>query len=525
MKRPISEEAYNEFVEALGEDNISTDPGILETYTYMNGLAQGGMGFHWVYRPVCVTLPGSVEEVQKILKICTKYKFRFKAHSTAWWVGALATCPRCVILDMRRMNNFIIDDTDAFAITESYATAGESQVEAMKRGLTPHLVGAGPNASNLASTTSMQGTGGMSVRTSMNERNVLAVEWITPAGEILRLGSLNTPDAGWFCGDGPGPSLRGMMRGSTGNNSGNGVFTRAAVKLYPWYGPPYDCNGTPPFFDSTEIPNSYLKYVVWDSRDNEADGITRLGEAEIIDYNNRWAAGAFTSSMSTSNQEYLEMVKNGEYKEKFENGYWTFFMHAPTKRALDYRIKAFEKIISDTGGVIYDTTIFGKRSYEIALQNSIRGMWIAKAAYMPTSANTGSLPMAYETVDQCYKHALPISLRAKEKAVETDKLFNEGVDNCYACIDEDAHYIHIEHACLVDTWEPKAEPGAAALLGGAEALEKGIGIMYSSQPASLKDTTIYFKYMLKIQRLLDPNRIAFNFMTERFDKLVPEEEL
>ena len=46
-----------------------------------------------------------------------------------------------------------------------------------------------------------------------NERNVLSVEWVTPAGDILRLGSANNPNAGWFCGDGPGPSLRGMMKG------------------------------------------------------------------------------------------------------------------------------------------------------------------------------------------------------------------------------------------------------------------------------------------------------------------------
>ena len=40
-----------------------------------------------------------------------------------------------------------------------------------------------------------------------------------------------------------------------------------------------------------------LDYLVLD---NEMEALYRLGEAEIIDYNNRWAAGAFTSAMSTS---------------------------------------------------------------------------------------------------------------------------------------------------------------------------------------------------------------------------------
>ncbi|MCP4625913.1 MAG: FAD-binding oxidoreductase [bacterium] len=525
MSRPISEAAFEEFVDAVGEANVSTDLGILETYTYMNGLAQGAYGFQWQFRPLCVILPATTEEVQNIVRTCGKYGLKFRAHSTAWVADALATFPNCVIMDLRRMNRLEINTRDSYAITESYVTSGETQVEAMKQHLNPHLVGAGPNASNLASATSMQGTGGTSVRTSMNERNVLAVEWVTPAGEILKLGSLNTPGAGWFCGDGPGPSLRGMMRGSTGHNGGNGVFTRAALKLYPWYGPAYQCGGAPPFFDSKEIPDSYLRYVVWNDSDNEADALHLLGEAEIIDYNNRWAAGAFTSAMSTSNAEYLEMVKKGEYEAKFGKGYWTFFMNPPSKRAYEYRVKAFETIIRETHGEIIDPMIFGKPSYEIALQNAVRAIWIAKSAYMPTSANTGSLPMAYETVDQCYKHALPISVNAKQEYACQDKILNEGRDNCYACIDEDGHYIHIEHACLVDPWEPKGEPIGAALKGMVGALSKGIGPLYASLPGSPRDTIVYFKYMARIQRLLDPQDVAHSTILKPIMGILPESEL
>ncbi len=510
MAQSIPEEAYQAFVEAVGETNVSIDPGVMETYTYMNGLAQGAFGSHWHVRPVCVILPETTEEVVRIIEICGKYRLTFKAHSTAWWINSLATVPNTVVLDMRRMNKLEIHERDQYCVTESYATAGATQVETMKKGLNPHLVGAGPNASNLASGTSMQGTGGTSVRTSMNERNVLAVEWVTPMAEILKLGSLNTPNAGWFCGDGPGPSLRGMMRGATGNNGGNGVFTRCAMKLYPWYGPPYAAHGAPPFFASEEISNSYLRYVLFENHEQEAEALYLLGEAELIDYNNRWSAGAFTSAMSTSNAEYLEMEEKGTFKEKFGEGYWTFFMHPPSQRALDYRIKAFEKIMADTGGKIVDPMIFGRASYEIALQNAVRAIWIAKAAYMPTSANTGALPMAYETVDQCFKHALPISLAAKESIAKDDKILNEGNDNIYACIDEDAHYIHIEHAALVDPWEPENEPMGANLKGMADALAKNIGPMYASMPGSPRDTAIYMKYSARIQKLLDPWGIADN---------------
>ncbi len=521
MPRSLSEDAYMEFEEAVGEGNVSIDPGILQTYTYMNGLAQGAFRSQWNILPICVILPETTEEVQKIVRICIKYKLKFKAHSTAWWIMSLAMCKNCVILDLRRMNKLEINTDDALVITESYVTAGETQIETMKHGFHPHLVGAGPNASNLASGTSMQGTGGGTVRTSMNERNVLSVEWVTPTGDILKLGSINTPNAGWICGDGPGPSLRGMMRGAMGNMGGNGVFTRAALKLYPWYGPEYCCKGEPPFFDSEEIPFTYLTYVTWDSQDNETEALYLLGEAEIIDYNNRWASGSFTSAMSTSNKEYLEMVSEGKYHEKFKDGYWTFFMHAQSEKSYEYRVKAFKKIIQDTNGVILDPMIFGKRSYEIALQNAVRAMWIAKAAYMPTSANTGALPMAYETIDQCFNHALSISLDAKEKYANRDSILNEGRDNCYACIDEDGHYIHIEHACLVEMWEDEAEPMGANVEGMANSLAKGIGPTYCAMPGTPKDTIIYFKYMAKIQRLLDPERVADNQFTNGLIDILP----
>jgi glycolate oxidase len=74
------------------------------------------------------------------------------------------------------------------------------------------------------------------VFTSGYGRNVLGVEWVLPTGEILRMG---TADSGgdMFSADGPGFSLRGILRGRTGANGGHGVITKASVKLYPWYGP------------------------------------------------------------------------------------------------------------------------------------------------------------------------------------------------------------------------------------------------------------------------------------------------
>jgi len=78
-----------------------------------------------------------------------------------------------------------------------------------------------PHVSPLASATSMAGSGFTSPSTGYSARNVLGVEWVLPTGDIMRLGSYGLKNnSDWYNGDGPGPSLRGIMRGWVGAKSG-----------------------------------------------------------------------------------------------------------------------------------------------------------------------------------------------------------------------------------------------------------------------------------------------------------------
>jgi hypothetical protein len=84
---------------------------------------------------------------------------------------------------------------------------------------------------------------------------------VTPAGEIVRTGSLSS-DCGWFCGEGPGPSARAITRGTLGTRGGLGVFTKCAVKLGPWEGPPVlEPMGKPPAY-RLPIPDNFRVYTV-----------------------------------------------------------------------------------------------------------------------------------------------------------------------------------------------------------------------------------------------------------------------
>jgi glycolate oxidase len=95
----------------------------------------------------------------------------------------------------------------------------------------------------------------------MGDENLLGLEWVMPTGEIMRTGSLGS-GLGWFCGEGPGPGVRGIIRGVAGTKGAMGVFTKCAIKLYPWPGPPkLPVDGIVPAYKAN-LPDNFRTYTL-----------------------------------------------------------------------------------------------------------------------------------------------------------------------------------------------------------------------------------------------------------------------
>ena len=221
----LERDAYKALEAVVGPKYISDDPGILATYQYGYTSSEG----RWLPPlALAVVLPENTAQVRGIVKVCNRYGLKFKAHCTGMIFFAFKCVAETVIIDLRRMNKIIdIDERNMFAVVEPYVVAGQMQAEAMKRGLDCHVIGAGPIHSPLASCTSFQGIGGKGLSTSWNERNLFGVEWVLPSGELVRLGS-PAAGTGWFSGDGPGPSLRGIIGGLTGGSEGTASLRESA---------------------------------------------------------------------------------------------------------------------------------------------------------------------------------------------------------------------------------------------------------------------------------------------------------
>ncbi len=236
----LPQNVYKALEDIVGPQNISDDPAVLDSYRYSLAHTAIHLGpFYDTFTPrgAAVLLPGSVEEVQAIVKLCNKYKIKFKASSTFWSAQGYPSEDGVIQLDMRRMDRILeIDEKNMFAVIEPGVIGATLQAEAMKVGLNTHIPGSGCSCSPLASATSYFGSGPSNLYGGWYYENLLGVEWVMPTGEIMRTGSLGS-GCGWFCGEGPGPSMKGVFRGFLGAKGSMGVFTKCAIKLFAWPGP------------------------------------------------------------------------------------------------------------------------------------------------------------------------------------------------------------------------------------------------------------------------------------------------
>ena len=346
----IKDDAYADLEKCVGSENISREPAVLDGYAWQ-AYANDDPS-KWVVRPVAAILPGSTEEVQAIVKTCNKHGLKFKPFSTGW--GAWNGCSEenVVQIDLRRMNRILeIDTKNMRAVFEPYVCGAQLQAEAWKVGLNTNIVGAGPNCSPLAGATSAWGLGHSGIYMSYMPRNVLGFEWVTPEGEIIRAGSWGSGlDA--FIGDGPGPSLRGVIRGALGAFGGLGIFTKVSLKLYNWPGPPVpDVKGLVISSDA-KIPDNIRMYgTSFPNQKAFDDAVHKMCEAEIGYNALRSSASGFLLSFMP--RLFDKILVSPVMRAVISSLKYTYFivLAGTSKDDLAYQEKVVRTVVAECGGI------------------------------------------------------------------------------------------------------------------------------------------------------------------------------
>ncbi|MHB8895910.1 MAG: FAD-binding oxidoreductase [Candidatus Geothermincolia bacterium] len=447
----ISDEAYRELAEALGEGNVSREPAVLDSYAWQPFANDDPK--RWVIRPAAVALPGSTQEVQVLVRILGRHGLKFKAYSNGWGLHCGPSTEGVVQVDMRRMNRIIeIDEKNMFAVIEPYVCGGQLQAEAMKVGLNTHIIGAGPGCMPLASATSGWGVGWDGSSMSYSGRNVLGVEWVLPDGEVLRLGTLGS-GSGWFCGDGPGPSLRGIMRGSMGAFSGLGIFTRCAVKLFNWPGPP-ETQAEGLLLDvSSPVPeHARFTMLFFPDRKSQDDAIYKVGEYELAYLMTRTSIAAFAYTAAPhvlkkiAGTSALREMLTRELKYSA-----TVVMMADSAGEIEYKDAVLKQIALDAGGFVMDIT----RAEPIA---SMFFLNFIRNTAVPVVFRAGG--MFYTALDRnetwdTQMNWADAGEKIKEKWIAKGGILDDMADNPFMAIYEDNTWAHCEEIFQYDPRNPE----------------------------------------------------------------------
>jgi glycolate oxidase len=446
----ISNEAYRDLENAVGPENASREPAILDGYAWQP--LEFSNPEIWLTRPIAVVLPSSTEEVQATVRICQKYKLRLKAFSTGFGAHAGAGYDNVILIDLRRMNRIIeIDEKNMFAVVEPYVCGAQLQAEAMKVGLNTHMHGAGSGASPLASATSFQGMGWDSIYMSTGVRNVLGVEWVLPSGEVLRLGTSGSGSS-WFCGDGPGPSLRGIMRGWIGAAGSLGVFTKCALKLYNWPGPPQpEIKGLMLDIKTKVPPNFRLFMCAFPDNERFSEAVHKIGEAEIGYILARNSVGVLLATLTPRLLKKLSRSNALKNALSATRQQFMIMLAANSQNEIEYQANVLSKIVSENRGLLFDLSIF-KPLYEMLWWDYIRN----SSTPMVFRA-MGNLHIGFgadEPLDSQFV-AKKFGDEIKEKWISKGALLDDLTDNAWMISYENGVWSHYEEVLLFDHRNPK----------------------------------------------------------------------
>lgn len=478
----------------VGKPWVEAEPAVLDTYVWQFASEMLTGGDKWMPRPLAVAMPQTTEEVAEIVKLANRMHIQYKALSTGFGFWNAPTAPDSVVLiDLRRMDRILkIDPDNMYAVVEPYVSGNQLQSDAMKLGLNTHVAGCGGQCSVLASATSMMGQGWDGVSTSFSGRNLLGVEWVTPDGEIVQVGSFDTSGA-YFSGDGPGPSLRGAFRGFGGAFGGLGVFTKAAVKLYPFPGATgVKSEGISPVYLTEIPPHHFAALVLVNDWDDMAELGYRLGESEICDYLGRNAPSLLSGSLTVDNQEMQKLYKVPLFHEMYYA--LVLVILAENKEELDYRKRVLKRIVrSLNGGMIMSglglqsafwmlrlIMTLRRRLGTLAILRSIpsfiglqvrnarrhglkRGLGLMSSimyqALVRHNLNmrgsfrfSGSFRTsmgALVTWDNAI-HGAKVGAEIKKKYIKRGILFDDGADNAWGGLYEDGAYAHLEELACYD---------------------------------------------------------------------------
>jgi glycolate oxidase len=407
-----------------------------------------------------------------------------------------------------------------YALCEPYVIYSQVQEEAMKVGLYTLVCGGGGQISVVANTINV-GTSPLGYRLGWVHRRILAVEWILPDGEIVRLGSAALNKDEYFWGEGLGPDLRGILRGTMGWWGSLGIVTKIAIKLHPFVPEKPTPLGVTPQ-TSLQFPIDRMRWYNITFPD-EVSMVTAMREcskaeigATVMRVPKMWRIRAKAKS-----REHFWNLWLNEAKEELKND-TTQIMRVllvgyTNKKQLEYEEEILKEIVEENGGEMRKT----RQSDESMIKSADTArMWWVSGGYI-------SIKLGWD----CFDHAIVNGRSTYELAKKyIPPLVDEYGDIGWFQLVDWGHGGYIEFLINYDVLDKEASKKADQLFVDCckQDIQKNYwtSVQSSFGPTSLIGPAYdnHLTYLRGIKRLFDPKNLSNPPRPEDYDVLLDEHQ-
>ncbi|MBN1383213.1 MAG: FAD-binding oxidoreductase [Deltaproteobacteria bacterium] len=220
----VAMDIYESLCDITGSDYVSRQQE--EQYIYSRD-----SGAQPPRRVDFVVMPGSVEEVQRILILANREGISVTPLGGGFTLSALVVPQKGgIVMDMKRMDRILeVNEISRYALIE--AGVSQAALRSYLKKHHPRLQHSTPEAPPTVTVTGnalIQGHGHLTPRYGLNSDMVNGMEVVLATGEICKLGSAAVTGS-WYT-RGPIPDLPGLFIGWFGTT---GVVTKLSLKLYP----------------------------------------------------------------------------------------------------------------------------------------------------------------------------------------------------------------------------------------------------------------------------------------------------
>jgi len=386
----ISEEVCQELEAIVGPEYITTDP-VYRRALCGSGCVREVLCFHGVNQlPACIVRPENTKQVAAIVKVCNRHSIPYVPLSNHTVANTSPSFRQdAVEIDLRRMNRMWIDTKNMYAVVEPGVNYFHLQSEILNKDMTSVTPGGGGVVSVVANCIH-QGQGHLNYRITTNSlRRLNGIEWVSPEGEIYRMGSLMDGDDSGFWQDGLGPNTIGLMKGSSWWVGGMGILTKVSTKLYPFQPEELKPDGIGPNACVVLPPRVRWQNITFPDNESMMKAIHEITRAQI---------GAAINAVPA----YWRAIAKARGNWDFRNSFWeaweattpeaiasrvirVLLIGRVSQEQMDYEMRVLEDIVNEFGGTLRRTPPTDEASF---LYANTADMWMPSGAFGLTDAGS-----------------------------------------------------------------------------------------------------------------------------------------